>query len=173
MTVICISNGTNHARKSLSFNIRRTGKRLAARKKPSDVSSILQESSGLSVDADDVLMILPIWLHRQVAIILSVPSPIALLTSRQHDLHATPPDQAQHAWQVEISAVKCTSCLVLFQCVQVHLRDVAQWSTGVHLAKVPRLVRHTDERRSPSSIFTVACARSLTWWTEKDNVVQN
>ena len=97
MTVICISNGTNHARKSLSFNIRRTGKRLAARKKPSDVSGILQEPSGLPVDADDVLMILPIRLHRQVAIILSMPSPIALLTGRQHDLYAAPPDQAQYA----------------------------------------------------------------------------
>lgn len=70
---------------------------MAARKKPSDVSGLLQESSRLPVDADDVLMIFPIRLHRQVAIILPVPPPIAFLTGRQHDLYAAPPDQAQHA----------------------------------------------------------------------------
>ena len=96
-TEICISNGTNHARESLGFNIRRAGERFAARIKPSDISGILQESPGFPVDADDVLMILPVGLHREVAIILPVPPTIALLTSRQHDLYAAPPDQTKHA----------------------------------------------------------------------------
>lgn len=157
----CISNGTNHARKSLSFNIRRAGERFAACKKPTDISGILQESSGFPVDADDVLMILPIGLHREVAIILPVPPPIALLTGRQHDLYAASPDQTKHARQVEIGTVQCASCLVLFQCIAVRLRDVGQRSARIHLAKVPRLVGYTDKRRSPSSGFIVACARSL------------
>ena len=77
----------HYTRQSLSLDVWRAGECLAARKEPSDIFSILQEPPGLSVHADDFLVVLPVGLHCQIPIILSVPPSIALLASRQHDLH--------------------------------------------------------------------------------------
>lgn len=89
-------NRANNTRESLCFYIWRAGERLTTRKKPSDVCGIFQKIPGFPVQADDVFVVLPVRLHHQVTIILPMPASIAFLSSRQHDLHASGPDQAQH-----------------------------------------------------------------------------